>query len=68
MNIKDYKILRAMDLYGGGFDQSLAQAATLANAENFDRLKAAFPEVWDCYAELVKRNAANKKAKKAKKG
>ena len=49
----DREILRAMTTYGGSFAQAIARAALLADSENFVKLKAAFPELWNRYAEIA---------------
>lgn len=40
--------------YGGSFAKSIANAAYLADSENYAKLKAAFPELWERYAQFVK--------------
>ena len=50
----DREILKAMAIYGGSFAQAIARAALLADSENFAKLKAAFPELWNRYALFVK--------------
>ena len=47
------EILRAMIKYGGGFVKALAKAAATADSLNYDRLQAAFPEIWDQYRDLA---------------
>lgn len=56
MKDQDYKILEAMTIYGGSFVKSLAWAAQRADSENYAKLKAAFPEIWDSYAAFVRKN------------
>lgn len=55
MNSKenDYEILQVMKEIGGGFASSIAVAAQHADAENYLRLKTAFPELWEEYAGLA---------------
>lgn len=56
MKDQDYKILEAMTIYGGSFVKSLAWAAQRADSENYAKLKAAFPDIWDSYAAFVRNN------------
>lgn len=50
----DYDITETMMAYGGSFANRLAFAWRAADNENQARLKAAFPELWEEYAELAK--------------
>lgn len=59
MNTKDFKILEAMQKFGGSFASSLAKTARLADLENYRKLKSAFPELWDQYALFVDKNNEN---------
>jgi len=56
MKDNDYLILEAMTTYGGSFVKTLAWAAQRADSENYAKLKAAFPELWDSYAAFVRKN------------
>jgi hypothetical protein len=49
----DYDIVNAMDRFGGSFVRNLAACCHTADPVNFLKLKAAFPDVWAEYAELV---------------
>lgn len=49
----DFKILKAMRKYGGGFATQLAIAAYCADDENLARIKAAFPDLWEKYAKFA---------------
>jgi len=51
-NAKDCATIAAMDRWGGGFVQALAQAARRADAENLRRIKRAWPEYWRQYGEM----------------
>lgn len=51
--ITDRDVLDAMHTFGGSFVSALALAWGRADAGNSAKLKAAFPEVWEQYAELV---------------
>ena len=56
MNINDdIVILDAMDAYGGSFVKSIALAARVADSENYNRLRSAFPDLWDRYATYALR-------------
>jgi len=54
MKNQDYEILEAMSTYGGSFVKSLAQTARFADSENYAKLKAAFPDIWDSYQDFVR--------------
>ncbi len=56
MKDNDYLILEAMSVYGGSFVKALAVAARMADNENYSKLKAAFPELWDSYAAFVRKS------------
>ena len=56
MKDNDYLILEAMSVYGGSFVKALAVAARMADNENYAKLKAAFPDLWDSYAAFVRKN------------
>ena len=50
MKQDDIEILEAMNKYGGSFARSISLAAWAADSENYAKLKAAFPELWERYA------------------
>jgi hypothetical protein len=50
----DYEIATAMERFGGSFAVALSLCCFRADAENLDRIKAAFPELWAEYAEYVR--------------
>lgn len=56
-----YWLRKAMTAYGGSFVKALAEAIAHADADNYRKLKSAFPEYWERYAE----RGANLKAKEA---
>lgn len=56
MGDKDLDIIEAMEKYGGSFVSHLAAAAKHADSKNLAKLKAAFPEYWKQYAEMVDAN------------
>lgn len=47
-------IAAAMIEHGGGFVIALGKALQYADSENVRRIKDAFPEYWNRYAELAK--------------
>lgn len=49
--MSDQEITNAMVKYGGSFVQALGRAAQLADSDNMERLKIAFPEYWSNYAK-----------------
>lgn len=50
----DYAVIRTMEMFGGGFVQTLAQLCHRADPDNLARIKAAWPEYWAEYAEVAK--------------
>ena len=48
-----HRILTTMKNYGGSFASALAQAACLADDDNYRRLVKAFPELWAQNAEMA---------------
>lgn len=55
MNITDHEITTAMISFGGSFAAALGKLFQLGDPQNQARLKAAFPEYWKDYADLVTR-------------
>jgi hypothetical protein len=54
MNTKeDQKVIAAMKRYGGGFVKSLAECFQRADADNYRRLRLAFPEIWEQYSKMA---------------
>lgn len=47
----DSKVIENMENFGGGFVKALAQAARKADLENLQRIKTAFPELWERYSK-----------------
>lgn len=45
---------KAMEIYGGGFVRSLYECMCHADANNFQRLLNAFPEIVEQYTEMGK--------------
>lgn len=53
MKAEDLKVIEAMKKYGGSFASHLAQAASCADAENLEKIKATWPEYWQRYTEMA---------------
>lgn len=53
MTDQDNDVVWAMETYGGSFVKALAAAARCADAINLEKLKLAFPEYWQRYAEMA---------------
>jgi hypothetical protein len=51
----DNVILDSMYEYGGSFAKAIALAARVADIENYNRLRAAFPDLWERYATYALR-------------
>ncbi len=49
MITEDFRIIEAMSKYGGSYAKSIANAAKLADDNNYNKLKQAFPELWERY-------------------
>jgi hypothetical protein len=49
----DYKVIAAMEKYGGGFVVALANAARHADFINLSKIKSTFNEYWIEYAEMA---------------
>ena len=45
-----------MRRYGGSFVKALSQAILRSDAENYERLKDAFPELWETYGKMEDKN------------
>jgi hypothetical protein len=50
MSGADFKVVENMHLFGGSFVYALARAATKADPENLEKIKATWPELWEKYA------------------
>lgn len=50
----DVQTIEAMRMYGSAFVQALARAAERADDANLDRLRDAFPDLWQEYGEMAK--------------
>ncbi len=53
MSEEDLRIIFAMRERGGSFVRALSWAASLADEENYARLKQAFPEIWAKYSSMA---------------
>ena len=53
--LTDFQITETMLKHGGGFVAALAKAYRLADDTNGPKLKAAFPDYWQKYAERTVR-------------
>jgi len=50
---REYEILIAMKRYGGGFASRLAEAWLVADNQNRAKLRMAFPDLIEKYADMV---------------
>ena len=55
MTDKDYKVIAAMEKFGGSFVKALAFAFHRADSTNFKKLKDTFPEYWKEYSKMVEK-------------
>ena len=51
--MKNYKIIEAMQRYGGSFSRSIGSALRYADEINYKRLVKAFPDLMEQYKEFV---------------
>ena len=49
----DYKVICAMRAYGGSFVKALATCAAHADASNFAKIKATWPDYWQEYTRMA---------------
>ena len=49
----DYKVISAMRTYGGSFVKALANCAAHADASNFAKIKATWPDYWQEYTRMA---------------
>lgn len=52
--MSNYAIVEAMQRFGGSFAQALGYAFAKADANNFARLKSAFPDLWAEYDDMAR--------------
>ena len=53
MTTQDSRIIEAMSNYGGSFAIAIAKAAKIADEHNYNKLKQAFPELWERYESFT---------------
>ena len=56
--MKDYKVIEAMQSFGGSFAKSIGDALMYADSTNYDRLTKAFPDLIEEY-ELMANQEVN---------
>ena len=55
MEEADWKVLTAMQTYGGSFVQALAAAGFCADPVNLAKIKATWPEHWERYTKMAEK-------------
>lgn len=50
---RDIEVLHTMREIGGSFASAIALAGFTADTSNYERLKAAFPDLWEEYGKLT---------------
>ena len=53
MNEEDYKIVEAMEKYGGSFVKALANTARHADHFNLGKIRQTWSEYWNTYREMA---------------
>lgn len=53
VEIDPAKVANAMREYGGGFVKALAEAIVRADSENLEKLKGAFPDLFEKYGKMA---------------
>jgi hypothetical protein len=56
--VEDIHVLQAMERYGGGFVRALANAGFIADSDNLQRIKTAWPEYWKLYTARAREDIA----------
>lgn len=56
--MKDYKVIEAMQSFGGSFAKSIGDSLMYADSTNYDRLTKAFPDLMEEY-ELMANQEVN---------
>ena len=56
--MKNYKVIEAMQSFGGSFAKSIGDALMYADSTNYDRLTKAFPDLMEEY-ELMANQEVN---------
>jgi len=52
MNEEDYKVVEAMEKYGGSFVKALAECARRADVHNLRKIKETWSDYWQQYKEM----------------
>lgn len=52
--ITDYQVVSAMERFGGSFVRKLAELVRLADPDNYERIKATWPDYWETYREMAR--------------
>lgn len=52
MTEEQFKVVEAMEKYGGSFIKALAECFHRADLLNFAKLEEAFPEYWERYKKM----------------
>lgn len=52
-NEEDYKVVEAMETFGGSFVKALADCFRAADSRNYALLKATFANYWETYTEMA---------------
>ena len=60
LKFDEMETIAAMEKYGGGFASAIARSAQRADQSNYARLKSAFPDLWEEYAEMAEQVARNR--------
>jgi len=55
MSTNDLHVSEMMEKYGGSFVEALSVCIHKADDVNIEKLRAAFPEYWEKYAEMYDR-------------
>ena len=55
MNEEDYKVVEAMEKYGGSFVKALANAARHADIYNLHKIKQTWSGYWNTYREMAEK-------------
>lgn len=55
----EYKVVEAMEKYGGSFIQALAECYRRADHINFLKLQIAFPAYWKQYEEMCDKDESS---------
>lgn len=56
MNEEDYKVVEAMEKYGGSFVESLAKACYQADPINLMKIKTTWPNYWAEYTAMASKS------------